>query len=126
MRNSFYYITFFGVYLGIFLKIFSPLTTFEQGQICIVLQGSHFLVEHFLCYWLTGFPILAKSTEKLVIMGYMGDMNRHVLVHPPQEPENEQKLENYRFCEKLLMSCKYMHLLSCEYMQHDMWMHDIM
>ena len=75
-------------------------------------------------------------------MGYMGDMNRHVLVHPPQEPENEQKLENYGFCEKLfmseqklenygfceklLMSCKYMNLLSCASMQHDMWMHGVM
>ncbi len=41
-------------------------------------------------------------------MGYMGDINRDVLVHLPQEPENEQKLENYGFYEKLSMSCKYM------------------
>ena len=86
MRNSFYYITFFRVYLGIFLKIFRPLTTLEQGQICIVLQGGHILVEDFLCYWLTGCPIVTKSIDKLLIMGYMGDMNRHVLVHLSQEP----------------------------------------
>ncbi len=86
MRNFFYFITFFRVYLGIFLKIFSPLTTLEQGQICIVLQGGCILVEDFLCYWLTICPLVTKYTDKFLIMGYMGDMNRHVLVHLSQEP----------------------------------------